>query len=117
MTVAEGHLRIVSRDDLVESRKRTVIQFHHDALQPGQRRRDLEEVKVHGLVRAEHLARCDSKCEGVPDLSGGAGDGDVQGWLHDGRGSFKGQKGRNCSLPASARPPECIFLGKMGGVA
>ena len=46
------------------------------------RRRDLEEVQVHRLIRPQHLTRGDAKGEGIADLAGRAGDRDVQGGLH-----------------------------------
>jgi len=71
-------------DDLVQRRERAVIELHDDALQRAECRRDFEQVQVDRLVRAEHLARGDPEGERVADLARGAGDGDVDGSLHEG---------------------------------
>jgi hypothetical protein len=39
-------------------------------------------MQVHRLVRTQHLAGGNSEGEGITDLTGGAGDRDVQGGLH-----------------------------------
>jgi hypothetical protein len=69
-----------------KQRKGTVLELHHDAFECflslfiG----DLEQLQYHGLILAQHLARGDTKQEGIPNLSGGAGDCDPFGCLtHD----------------------------------
>ena len=83
MAVLERDLRVVGRHDLVERRERAVVQLHDDALQRSEGRRDLEQVQVDRLVRTEHLARGHSEGKRVADLARGAGDGDVDGGLHE----------------------------------
>ena len=82
VAVLERDLGVVGRDDLVQRRERAVVEFHDDALQRAERRRDLEQVQVDRLVGAEHLARGHSEGERVADLARGAGDGDVDRSLH-----------------------------------
>ncbi len=82
VAIPEGNFGIVGGDDLVERREGAVVELHHDALQAGQSRRDFEQMQVHGLIRTQHLAGGDAEGEGITDLTGGAGDRDVQGRLH-----------------------------------
>ncbi len=82
--VAERHLRIIRRDDLVERRECAVVQLHHHPVERAQRRSDLQQVQVHRLVGAQHLARRHAKGEGITNLTGGTGDRDVHGLLHSG---------------------------------
>ena len=82
VAVPEGNFGIVGGDDLVQRREGAVVELHHDALQAGQSRRDFEQMQVHGLIRTQHLAGGDAEGEGITDLTGGAGDRDVQGGLH-----------------------------------
>ena len=67
--------------------ERAVVDLHHHALERLHAGLDLEEAEHHGLVGAEQGARGDPEEEGVADLAGGAGDGDVDGWFgcHGGR--------------------------------
>ena len=59
------------------SGKRAVVDLHDHALERLHGRLDLEQAQHHRLVGAEQLARGDPEQEGVADLAGGAGDGDV----------------------------------------
>src|ERR1700730_12843330 len=70
-------------------------------------------MQVDRLVRSEHLSGGDAEGKGIADLAGGAGDRDVQGWLHDGAfsneragdftakegyfGGSEGSEGRGCA--------------------
>src|SRR5256886_16061690 len=84
LTVAEREARVVGRHHLPECWKRAVVQFHHHALQRRERRGDLEQMQVHAPARPEQRARGDTEGEGIADLSGGAGDGNVHGGWHGG---------------------------------
>lgn len=82
IAIPEGHLRIVTGDDFVQGREGAVIQLHHHPLQRAQGGRDFQQVQVDGLIRAQQGSRGDPEGEGIADLTGGAGDRDVQGRLH-----------------------------------
>jgi hypothetical protein len=45
--------------------------------------RDIQQMKNHRLVVAEHGAGGDTKQQGIADLAGGAGDGDANGCFHE----------------------------------
>ena len=81
------------------------ISMHH-ALEHLHGRLDLEEAQHDGLVLAEELSRGDAKEEGVADLAGGAGDGDVDGGLrcrcHRAMDPFVGREWRRAG---AAEPP------------
>jgi hypothetical protein len=66
----------------LQQRKSAVIEFHHHALQRGQRRFDLHQVQDDRLVRAEHGSGGDPKEEGISDLPGRAGDRYTNGGVH-----------------------------------
>ena len=83
MAVLERDRRVVGRDDAVQRRERAVGELHDDALKCAQRRGDLEEVQVDGLVGAEHLAGGHAEREGIADLARSARDGDVDWGLHE----------------------------------
>ena len=85
LTVAEREARVVGRHHLPECWKRAVVQLHHHALQRRERRGDLEQMQVHARARPEQRTRGDTEGEGIADLSGGAGDGNVHGGCHGGR--------------------------------
>ena len=75
-----------------EQRERAVEQLERGALGGLDRLRDLEQVQVHGLVRAEQLAGGDPEQQRVADLAGGAGDGDLRGLGHrEAFSSFAGE--------------------------
>ena len=61
-----------------------VHEFNVSTLQAGQRLRDFQQGEVDGLVRAKHLARGDPEGQGIANLTGRAGDGDIHSLLHDG---------------------------------
>src|SRR6185437_5326801 len=103
MAVAESDLRVVAGHDLVEQREGAIGQLHDDAVQCLQSRGDLEQVQVHRLVRPEELSGGDTEGEGIADLAGGAGDRDVQGWLHGVSSIRKGGKGRAFYSPPAIR--------------
>jgi hypothetical protein len=85
--VLESHLGPVRHDDAVERLERAIVELHRDAVQCAERGRDLEQLKDHGLLRAEQLSRRDPERELVADLSGGARDRDAHrrpgALLHD----------------------------------
>ena len=83
LAALEGDRTVVGRNDAVQRGERTVIQFHHDAPQRVERWRDLEQVQVDGLVRAQHLAGSNAEREGIADLARCTGDGDVDWGLHE----------------------------------
>jgi hypothetical protein len=92
VAVLERGVGVVACDDAVERRERAIGQFHDDAAERGQRRRDLEQVEVHGLVAAEHLAGGDAEGERVADVARGAGDGDGDGFFHSAIPGFRGAR-------------------------
>ena len=66
-------------DDVADQGKGAVVDLHDHALERLHARLDLEQAQHHRLVGAEQLARGDAEQEGVADLAGGPGDGDVDG--------------------------------------
>ena len=90
VAILERHARIVGGDDLVERGECAVVELHHHARELRQRRRDLEQVQVHGSIGAQHLAGGDAEGQGITDLAGGTGDGDIDCGFHQDSGS--GQK-------------------------
>jgi hypothetical protein len=78
----------------IEGWEGAVIQLHHDALHRRRRRRYFQQIQIDRLIGAQHLTRRDAKGERVTDISGRAGDGDGDWFLHD---KLPGAKGRNGS--------------------
>ena len=76
------YLGVVGCDDRFDCRECTVLDFHHHALQRAERRGDLEQMQVHGLIGSQHLAGRNAKCECIADLAGSAGDGNGDRLLH-----------------------------------
>jgi len=68
--------------DPLEKRKRAILEFHYHAVQSAEGRRDFDQLQLHGLARAKHGARGDSKQKGISDLAGGAGHGNFNGVVH-----------------------------------
>src|SRR5205823_5284652 len=77
----EGPTRIIADVDAAEQRERAVLQLHGGALGGLDGLRDLQQAELHRSVRAEQLAGGDPEQQRVPDLTGSAGDGDVDGGL------------------------------------
>jgi hypothetical protein len=75
----ERRLGIVVDVDARQQRERAVEQFERGALGGLHRLRDLQQLQCHGSVWAEHLARRDAKQQGVSDLTGCTGHGDIDG--------------------------------------
>ena len=66
--------------DAGERRKRAVVELHADARERAQRPAVISSMRSStGLVGPEHGAARDAEQEGVADLAGGAGDGDLDG--------------------------------------
>jgi hypothetical protein len=84
LAVLEGDARIVGRRYFVEREERAIVQLHHNALHGAERRRNLEQVEIDGLIGTEHLPGGDAKGECIPDVSGCAGDGDGNWLFHGG---------------------------------
>jgi hypothetical protein len=110
LAVLEGDFRVIGRDDLVQQRERAVVELHHHALQRRQRRRDLQQMQVHGLVIAQQMTRGNAEGEGIADLAGGAGDRHGDGLFHQGstnKAGGKGQVGRDSSRPVEILCDRC----------
>jgi hypothetical protein len=60
-------------------------------------------VQVNRLIRAEHRSRGDAKGKGIADSTGGAGDRDVQSWLHD-SALFDNERARDFTAMAGKEP-------------
>ena len=76
---AKPFVQVGRRHDALEQRKRAIVQFHHHAVERGQRGFNFDQMQNDGLVRAEHRAGGDAEQEGITDLAGGAGDCDSNG--------------------------------------
>ena len=88
----EGGLRVVEDVDAGEQRERAVEELERRALGGLHRLRDLQQVEVDRLVRAEQVAGGDPEEQRVADLAGGAGDGDLGGLGHrEAFSSFSGE--------------------------
>ena len=70
---------ICCRDDSLEQGIGAVGKLHRHALQLVEGLRHFEHSKLHGHVRAQHLAAGDAEEEGVADCAGAAGHGDANG--------------------------------------
>ena len=68
LAVLEGDSRIVGRGHFVEREERAIVQLHHHALHRAERRRNLEQIQIDGLVGTEHLPGGDAKGERIPDV-------------------------------------------------
>ena len=94
--VLESFFRSISGDDLGQQRKRTIVEFHHHAVQGFLRLRHFQELQDHRLVRAKHGTRGNAEVQGVTDLAGGAGYCDAYRFFHGrlrrvrGTGAFTG---------------------------
>ncbi len=97
VSVFERDVRVVARNHLVHQRKRAVVEFHDHAVECPERGRDFEKLQYHRLIGAEHFAGRDAKDQCVADLTGGAGDGDPNGWFHEAIPSFKKLRPRAAS--------------------
>src|SRR5690242_17901008 len=59
------------------------MQFHHHAVERFERGRDFHQMERDGLVLAKHFARSDPENESITNLTGRAGDSDLDWRLHD----------------------------------
>jgi hypothetical protein len=68
-------LAIAGADHAGQQREGAVVEFHHHALERrlGLFGGMLEQLKDHGLILAQHVARSNAEDCGVTDLSGSAG--------------------------------------------
>jgi hypothetical protein len=82
VAVTKRDSRIVGRHHPSERRERAIVQLHDDALQRPERRGDLEQVQIQRLVGAEHRAGGHPESERITDLTGSAGNCDIDGLLH-----------------------------------
>ena len=90
----ERGLRVVEDVDAGQQRERAVEELERGALGRLDRLRDLEQVQVHRLVRAEQVPGGDAEQQRVADLAGGAGDGDLGGLGHrEAFSSFSSESG------------------------
>jgi hypothetical protein len=65
--------------DAREQREGAVVEFHRGALSGLDTLGNLEQSELHRYVGAEQMAGCDAEQQGVADLAGCSGDGDVDG--------------------------------------
>jgi hypothetical protein len=94
MFAVEGGLRVVEDVDAGEQRERAVEELERGALGGLDRLRDLQQVQVDRLVRAEEVSGGDPEEQRVADLAGGSGDGDLRGLGHqEAFSSFSGESG------------------------
>ena len=77
MFTPSNAVRVVADLDPGQQREGTVIELHRGALGRLDRRGDLEQRELDGRVRAEQLAAGDAEQDGVADLAGGTGDGNL----------------------------------------
>ena len=67
-------------DDLLDEGEGAVVQLHEEASENPHRRRDVEQLQDHRLVRPEDGSGSDHVDEAVADLAGGSGDHDAD-WI------------------------------------
>ena len=92
-----------------EQREGAVVELHAHALERAHGRRDLEQLQVHGLVGAEQGAAGDAEEEGVADLAGSAGHGNLHGCSHGlGPYSFP-HRHRNPDEPGRGDPHPAVL--------
>src|SRR5664280_2708097 len=77
----EGDVEVGGGDDVADQGERAVVDLHDHAFEGLHTGLDLEEAQHDRLVRTEQLTGRDAEEEGVADLAGGAGDGDVDWWF------------------------------------
>ena len=77
--IAESLVEIGRGDDVRQKWKRAIVQLHDHALQALEAGRDFDQMQRDRLVGAKHCARGNAKDECVTDLSGSAGDRDLNG--------------------------------------
>jgi len=75
----EGSLGVIEDVDAAQGREGGVEQLHSGPLSGLDGRRDLQQAEVDTLVRAEKGAGGDAEQQGVADVAGSTGDGDVDG--------------------------------------
>ena len=84
----ENLVGVVADLDAGQGRERAVVEFHDDALECLQGRRDLEQVQLHGRLRSEQGTTGNAEQQAVTNLAGRAGDGDLHGSVAHGN-SFR----------------------------
>src|SRR5262249_49392569 len=75
--VAESFVEARRGHDAFEQREGAIVEFHHDALERGERGFDFNQVQDDRLIGSEHGSRSDAKEKRVSDLPGGARDCDT----------------------------------------
>jgi len=82
--VAKGDFRVGCGDHARQQRERTVVQFHHHALERGLRLfiRYFQHLQDDRLILAQHFSAGDAEQQAVADLAGRAGDCDSDGCFH-----------------------------------
>jgi hypothetical protein len=104
--VAEGGLRVVGDDDVLQQRERAILELHHDALHGLLGLGQVEKLERDGGVLAVDVAVGDAEQERVADLAGRAGDGDTFGLRHG--ITFPTLRSRRACGPALARSAPAI---------
>src|SRR5690606_30379053 len=69
VSVLERSCRVVGGAHTVQQREGAVVEFHDHALERLERRCDLQQLQLHRLILAEHVARRDPEQQGVTDLT------------------------------------------------
>ena len=75
----EDRVGVVADLHAGERRERAVVELHDHTLEGLQRRRDLQQPQLDRTISAEERPARKSEQQAVADLSGGAGDGDLEG--------------------------------------
>ena len=86
--ILERDIGVVGRHDALQQREGAIVELHHHAFQRLERGRDFQQVQDHRLVLAQHVAGGDAEEQGIADLAGGAGHGNMDGGFHQG-GPFR----------------------------
>ena len=84
VAVAEAlfHVIAVVLDDSGEGRERAVIEFHVDAVERRHDGGNFNQVQHDGPMLAEDFSRREAEQRGITDLTGGSGDGNMDGGGH-----------------------------------
>ncbi len=73
----------VSLDDSGERRKRTIVEFHVNAVERWQNRRNFDQMNDDWLVRAKDLSGCQTENKSVANVSSGSGNCNANGVFHN----------------------------------
>ena len=100
---SKAGLGLVGLNDAAQQREGAVVELHGHAPEGVQSRRDLQQLELDRLVRAQQVAVGDAEEEAVADLAGGAGHGYAGGGGHGSHATEGVVGGSNPGQPSTGR--------------